>query len=126
MNNNEIIKQNEIMENLQGMDMNIFDKLDLHVTINGGLSTENLIKTIDFHNFTTESLAYLFNQINSYRCTYYGIGPFLFRDGGWYNIREKKINVIKKLTEENKKLKLEINALTTQVETARKTMQKLL
>lgn len=100
----EIVKQNQIINNLQGMG-DIYEKLDLHVTINGGLTTEQLVNTIDFHDFTTDSLNYLFKQINNYRCTYHEIGPFVFRDDGWYNIREKKMDVIKKLTEENQRLK---------------------
>lgn len=100
----KIIKQNQIIDNLQGME-DIYKTLDLHVTINGGLTTEQLINTIDFHQFTTDSLQYLFHQINRYRCTYHEIGPFVFRDGGWYNTREKKMDVIKKLTEENQRLK---------------------
>lgn len=104
----EIKKKEAIIKNLEGMLDNIYEKLDLHVTINGGLSTGELIKTIDFHKFTEDSLEFMFNQINNHRCTYHGIGPFLFRDGGWYNIRERKLDVIKKLTEENMKLRKEV------------------
>ena len=107
----QINAEKRILENIYGMDMTILDKLDLHVTINGGLSTEELIKTIDFHNFTAESFKYLIDIINKHRCTYNGIGPFLFRDGCWHNIREKKIDVIKKLTEENMRLKKEVEYL---------------
>tara|TARA_X000000950_G_scaffold159369_1_gene195195 strand:+ start:8441 stop:8824 length:384 start_codon:yes stop_codon:yes gene_type:complete len=107
----QIKAEKRILENIYGMDMSILDKLDLHVTINGGLSTEELIKTIDYHNFTEESFNYLIDIINKHRCTYNGVGPFLFRDGGWHNIREKKIDVIKKLTEENMRLKKDIEDL---------------
>ena len=107
MKKSERIKNNNIMKNLENMEMNILEKLDLHVTINGGLSSKELIKTIDFHKFTEESLEFLFKQIQSAPCTYRGIGPFLKRDGGWHNIRERKLDVIKKLTEENMKLKKE-------------------
>jgi hypothetical protein len=115
MKNSDIIKRNNITDNLQGMDIETFEKLDLHVTVNGGLSTEQLMKTINFHKFTVDSLTYLFNQINTHRCTYHGIGPFLFREGGWYNIREKKIDVIKKLTDENIRLKHENNELNKEI-----------
>ena len=87
------------------MNMNVLDKLDLHITINGGLTAEELVKTINFYQFTPESLEYLFDKVNTYKNTYHGVGPFLFRDGGWYNIRERKLDVIKRLTEENMKLK---------------------
>lgn len=103
----QIEKEKRILKNIESMDMNILGQLDTHVTINGGLSSEELIKTIQFHKFTTESLSYMFNQINKNPNTYLGIGPFLFRDGGWYNIRERKLDVIKKLTEENMRLKKE-------------------
>ena len=104
----QIASEKRILENLYGMDMSVLDKLDLHVTINGGLSTEHLIKTIDFHNFTVESFKYLIDKINRHRATYNTIGPFLFRDNGWHNIRERKLDVIKKLTEENMRLKKEL------------------
>ena len=107
MKKGEIIKNKNIAKNLETMKMDILEKLDLHVTINGGLSTKELIKTIEFHKFTEDSLEFLFKQIQLAPCTYYGIGPFLFRDGGWHNIRERKLDVIKKLTEENMKLKKE-------------------
>jgi hypothetical protein len=107
MKKNEIIKKKNISKNLENMQMDILEKLDLHVTINGGLSTKELIRTVDFHNFTEESLEFLFKQITDNKCTFNGIGPFLKRDGGWHNIRERKLDVIKKLTEENMKLKKE-------------------
>ena len=107
MKKSERITNNNIMKNLENMEMNILEKLDLHVTINGGLSSKELIKTIDFHKFTEGSLEFLFKQIQSAPCTYRGIGPFLKRDGGWHNIRERKLDVIKKLTEENMRLKKE-------------------
>ena len=108
MNIQQIETEKRIHENLYGMDMSVLDKLDLHVTINGGLPTKDLIKTIDFHDFTEESFKYLIDKVNRYRSTYNNIGPFLFRDNGWHNIREKKIDVIKKLTEENMRLKKEL------------------
>ncbi len=99
------MSEKNIIENIKDMKMDVLDKLDLHITINGGLTAKELVKTIDFYQFTPESLEYMFNQINTYKNTFYGIGPFLFRDGGWYNIRERKLDVIKRLTEENMKLK---------------------
>lgn len=99
------MSEKEIIKNIEKMKMEILEKLDLHITINGGLTAKELVKTIDFYSFTPESLEYMFNQINTYKNTYHGVGPFLFRDGGWYNIRERKLDVIKRLTEENMKLK---------------------
>jgi len=123
MNQKELLKKKEIINNIKDMKMEVLDKLDLHITINGGLTAKELVKTIDFYKFTPESLEYMFNQINTHKNTFHGIGPFLFRDGGWYNIRERKLDVIKRLTEENMKLKknnLEkdtiINMLTIKVE----------
>jgi hypothetical protein len=103
----EIEKEKRILKNIENMDMKIFEQLDTHVTINGGLSIDELVKTIHFHKFTAESLSYIFNQINKNPNTFHGVGPFLFRDGGWHNIRERKLDVIKKLTEENLRLKRE-------------------
>ena len=99
------MSKKEIIKSISGMKMEILEKLDLHITINGGLTAKELVKTIDFYKFTPESLEYMFNQINTYKNTFHGIGPFLFRDGGWHNIRERKLDVIKRLTEENMKLK---------------------
>ena len=97
----------EIIKNIETMDLSVLDKLDLHMTINGGLTTDELRKSIEFHNFTNDSLEYIIKQINSHRRTYHGIGPFVERKGRWYNIRERKLDVIKKLTEENSRLKRE-------------------
>ena len=99
------MSEKEIISNIENMKMEVLEKLDLHITINGGLTAKELVKTIDFYNFTPESLKYMFNQINTYKNTYHGVGPFLFRDGGWHNIRERKLDVIKRLTEENMKLR---------------------
>ena len=43
MKKSERITNNNIMKNLENMEMNILEKLDLHVTINGGLSSKELI-----------------------------------------------------------------------------------
>ena len=103
----EIEKRKRIIKNIESMDMNVLNELDTHVTINGGLSIDELVKTIHFHKFTSDSLVHIFNQINKNPNTFHGVGPFLFRDGGWHNIRERKLDVIKKLTEENLRLKKE-------------------
>ena len=110
-----IEKNKEIQKNIESMDMDVLGKLDTHVTINGGLSLEELVKSVHFHKFTKESLSYLFERINQNPNTYHGIGPFLFRDGGWHNIRERKLDVIKKLTEENMRLKKENEELKEKI-----------
>ena len=110
-----IEKNKEIQKNIESMNMDVLGKLDTHVTINGGLSLEELVKSIHFHKFTKESLSYLFERINQNPNTYHGIGPFVFRDGGWYNIRERKIDVIKKLIEENMRLKKENEELKEKI-----------
>jgi len=104
----QIKTQNEIIANMEEMASGVWEELDLHITINGGLSIGELIKTIHFHKFTKGSLLYLINQINTNRCTFNNIGPFVERDGGWYNIRERQIDIIKKLTDENNRLKMDI------------------
>jgi hypothetical protein len=111
----EIEKNKRIIKNIESMKMDVLEQLDTHVTINGGLSIDELVKTIHFHKFTTESLLYLFERINKNSNTFHGIGPFLFRDGGWYNIRERKLDVIKKLTEENMRLKKENEELKEKI-----------
>jgi hypothetical protein len=104
-------KMKEIIENIERLDITRLKELDLLVTINGGLTIKELIKIIHFHKFTEESLIYLIKVINENRCSFKGIGPFVERDGGWYNIRERKIDIIKKLTDEIKTLKEELENL---------------
>ena len=111
----EIEKRKRIIKNIESMNMSVLDELDTHVTINGGLSIDELVKTIHFHKFTPDSLAHILKQINQNPNTYHGIGPFLFRDGGWHNIRERKLDVIRKLTEENMRLKKENEELTKKI-----------
>ena len=105
----------EIIKNIESMELSVLDKLDLHMTINGGLTTDELRKSIEFHPFTNDSLEYIIKQVNSHRATYHGIGPFVERKGRWYNIRERKLDVIKKLTEENTRLNGEIVELKKKV-----------
>jgi len=107
----DIDKLEKIHSNIGGMFENSYKKLDLHVTINGGLSIDELRKSINFHHFTNDSLLYIIKQINSNRCTYHDIGPFIEKDSGWYNIREKNIDVITMLTEENMRLKKELEEM---------------
>ena len=123
------MSKTEIIENIKDMKMEVLEKLDLHITINGGLTARELVKTIDFYQFTPESLEYMFNQINTYKNTRFGVCPFLFRDCGLYNIIERKLDVIKRLTEENMKLKKKnlekdiiINTLKIKVEEGKKIM----
>ena len=104
-------KMNKIIANIERMDIMRLKELDIIVTINGGLTIKELIKIINFHKFTAESLLYLINVINKQRCSFKGIGPFEERDGVWYNIRERQIDIIKKLTDENNRLKNENSEL---------------
>ena len=43
------MSKKKIIENIKDMKMDILDKLDLHITINGGLTAKELVKTIDFY-----------------------------------------------------------------------------
>lgn len=79
----EIIK--EILENLSTFDIKEVDKLQDIILSNQGRDTAYYIEKIDFHTFTKDSFNYLIQQINVYRTTFHGIGPFVNKNGLWYS-----------------------------------------
>lgn len=79
----DIIK--EILENLSTFDIKEVDKLQDIILSNQGRDTAYYIEKIDFHTFTKDSFNYLIQQINVYRTTFHGIGPFVNKNGLWYS-----------------------------------------
>ena len=107
----DIKSMNKIIENIESVGVECYDKLDNHIAINGGLSTSELVRSIGFHKFTNESLEYLINNINKHPNTFLGVGPFENKEGKWYNVRARKVDIINNLTEENIRLKDDMELL---------------
>ena len=108
----EIIK--EILENLSTFDIKEVDKLQDIILSNQGRDTAYYIEKIDFHTFTKDSFNYLIQQINVYRTTFHGIGPFVNKNGLWYSnktdrnlekIIESQAEIILSLKKEIQELK---------------------
>ena len=110
-------KQNtikEILENLSTFDIKEVDKLQDIILTNQGRDTAYYIENIDFHTFTKDSFNYLMQQINVYRTTFHGIGPFVNKNGLWYSnktdrnleqIIESQAKIILSLKKEIQKMK---------------------
>ena len=79
----DIIKK--ILKNLYTFDIKDIDKLQDIILTNQGRDTAYYIEKIDFHTFTKDSFNYLIQQINVYRTTFHGIGPFVNKNGLWYS-----------------------------------------
>ena len=108
----DIIK--EILENLSTFDIKEVDKLQDIILSNQGRDTAYYIEKIDFHTFTKDSFNYLIQQINVYRTTFHGIGPFVNKNGLWYSnktdknleqIIESQAEIILSLKKEIQKMK---------------------
>ena len=80
----------EILENLSTFDIKEVDKLQDIILTNQGRDTAYYIENIDFHTFTKDSFNYLIQQINVYRTTFHGIGPFVNKNGLWYSNKTNK------------------------------------
>ncbi|RZD41624.1 MAG: hypothetical protein CXT73_04575 [Methanobacteriota archaeon] len=76
---------------------------------NPELTTNEIIqdfKSSKEFKFTSEkSFLYLMNRIDRNRQSFWGIGPFMNKNGKWINVRNKKKEHIVVLTEANKQLK---------------------
>lgn len=103
----DLKKNQRIIENIQKLNVNTdYEKLDEFLLLNPNLTSKEYVKYIDFHPFTVESFEYILGQINTYRSTWYNIGPFIKnKDGTWYNKKSKKIQTIENLVKENIELK---------------------
>ena len=103
----DLKKNQRIIENIQKLDVHThYEKLDEFILLNPNLTSSEYVKYIDFHPFTIDSFEYILNQINTYRSTWFNIGPFIKNeDGTWYNKKSKKIQTIENLVKENIELK---------------------
>lgn len=91
----------EVLKNIEGLPDSIYIELDEYIQNNLGLNTKELIKRIEFYNFTEESLEYLLEVINNHPCSFNGIGPFIKKEGKWYNKKKMKKEKIIELKKEN-------------------------
>ena len=89
-------------------EMQNFDKF---ISINVGLTKEEIIKKYEGYNFNMEKLEWLLYVIKRNANTFNGVGPFLEKEGRIYNIKKKKNDTINALVEENSRLKERIKQL---------------
>lgn len=100
-------------------DTEFYKKFNNFILQNPGLSALEYSKSIDFFDFTPESIVKAFKLFNTYQCTFHRIcGPFMFSNGKWYgtdkNDKYDNISLMaenKKLSEENKYLRRKIDEI---------------
>ena len=99
MDINKIDQQNKIIANIERFDIGDLEKLDNFIGKHRGKTTQYYVENIPFHRFTCESFEYLIQQINTFRNTYFDIGPFVNKNGVWYNNKstENLENIIESL-----------------------------
>jgi hypothetical protein len=78
---------------------------------NPGKTTKELVSLIDVYPFTEESLELAFKLFNTYKCTFKGVGPFIFKEGMWFPVYKKKYTDNLILAAENSKLRKEVKNL---------------
>jgi len=86
----------------------VYWELADYIEKNGGLTTQEIIDgfSCDEFNFKSkEEFLLLMRIINQSKNTYWGIGPFINDDDKWYNVRNKKVDQIDKVTETNRELR---------------------
>lgn len=118
MDINTLKQQHQIIENIEHFNINDFEKLNNFISKHNGKTTQYYVENIQFHQFTCESFEYLIQQINTFRNTYFDIGPFVNKNGLWYANKstENLENIIKSLEDVVLKQQKEIEKLKQQVE----------
>ena len=79
-----------------------------YIEKNGGLTTQEIIDGFSCDEFkfkSKEEFLLLMRLIKESKNTFWGIGPFINDDDKWYNIRNKKVEQIDKVTETNRELR---------------------
>lgn len=79
-----------VIKNIENFDIGLLDALQNYIISHQGKDTKYYVEHIDFHDFTIESFNYLMHQINTYRNTYHGIGPFMCDNELWYINKDNK------------------------------------
>lgn len=117
MDINKIDQQNKIITNIEHFNINDLEKLNNFISKNNGKTTQYYVENVPFHRFTCESFEYLIQQINTFRNTYIDIGPFVNKNGLWYNNKstENLENIIGSLEDVVKQQQKEIKILKQQL-----------
>ena len=90
-----------------------YKKIQDCMNCNPGRTTEELVKLMDFYPFTNENLEIAFRLFNTYKNTFYGVcGPFIYSEGRWWPVYNKKYEESIVLAQENSRLRAQILALT--------------
>ena len=112
-----IKQQHQITANIEQFDVNDLEKLNKFISKHNGKPTQYYVKNIHFHQFTCESFEYLIKQINTFRNTYFDIGPFVNKNGLWYSNKSTKNleNIIESLEDVILNQKNEIEKLKQQL-----------
>ena len=79
-----------------------------YIEKNGVLTTQEIIDGFSCDEFkfkSKEEFLLLMRLIKQSKNTFWGIGPFINDDDKWYNIRNKKVEQIDKVTETNRELR---------------------
>lgn len=89
-----------------------YKKIQDCMNCNPGRTTEELVKLMDFYSFTNENLEIAFRLFNTYKNTFYGVcGPFIYSEGRWWPVYDKKYEESIVLAQENSRLREQISAL---------------
>jgi len=92
----------------------VYWKLADYIENNGGITTKEIIESFSCDEFkfrSKEDFLLLMKLIKQSKNTFWGIGPFIQDDDKWYNIRNKKVEQIEKLTETNRELREKVLVL---------------
>ena len=99
-------------------DNEFYNKFNLFMIKNPGLTAKEYANMIKFYYFTEETIVTAFKLFNTYRCTFNKIcGPFMISHGKWYGTHkliDNNNNI--SLIEENNKLKEENNFLRKKID----------
>ena len=99
-------------------DNEFYNKFNLFMIKNPGLTVKEYANMIKFYHFTEETIVTAFKLFNTYRCTFNKIcGPFMNSGGKWYGtdkLIDNNNNI--SLIAENNKLREENNFLRKKID----------
>jgi hypothetical protein len=89
----------------------VYWELADYIEKNGGLTTKEIVQGFccdEFKFKSKEEFLLMMKLIKQSKNTFWGIGPFIHDDDKWYNIRNKKVEQIDKVTETNRELREQV------------------
>ena len=92
----------------------VYWELADYIEKNGSVTTKEIVENFSCDEFkfkSKEEYLLLMKIIKQSKNTFWGIGPFINDDDKWYNIRNKKVEQIEKLTETNRELREKVLVL---------------